>query len=199
MYNFPSRKNFISPNWTNNSTYTLSQSASSYNFPSKFWMNRNEPQWNINRLSSPDNQYTTRSPQQSSPHSQRGLQLSPYDKSNRDLSFYNQQIVNEDRTISDKYCSCIFKVTGRNYRNRYPGSPQAICTSSVINRRGIRGPGKAKCNYTQEYLDRVTESDLYWYAAAKGLIEENRRVSIEELKRRILNFWQEEGNLVNFS
>ena len=101
------------------------------------------------------------------------------------------------RSIYDKYCSCIFKVTASNRARNYSGSPYAICTSSIYNRQGLRGPGSSlRCQYEPEYLDDVTSDQIYWYAVAKNLVPENTDLSDEEIKEIILDFWYDEGKLL---
>lgn len=83
------------------------------------------------------------------------------------------ELASDRRPYSDKYCSCLFKTTGRNYQSGYGGNPYAICSASIFNRRGLRGPGTSlSCRYPREYLDRVSYDELFWYAAAKGLVSD---------------------------
>ena len=80
----------------------------------------------------------------------------------------------DGRPFADKYCSCVFKVTGSNYKKNYPASPYAICSSSIYNRRGLKGPGSSiRCTYPKEYLDRLSYDELFNFAAAKGIVTED--------------------------
>jgi len=97
-------------------------------------------------------------------------------------------------TVEGKYCSCLFKVTASNYRRGYTASPYAICTASVINRRGLRGPGSAgRCKYTSEYLEGLPTSVLYDYAMAKNLVRPRDSVSRDDLLDTIEDFFSSEG------
>jgi hypothetical protein len=89
------------------------------------------------------------------------------------------------RTLNDKYCSCVFKVTSKDEQTGYSGVPQAICSASLYNRRGLRGPGPVRCSYTRSYLESLTTPQLYWYSVAKGLIRRGDKVSRSEILDRL--------------
>lgn len=75
--------------------------------------------------------------------------------------------------LPEKYCSCLFKSTANMYSRNYQGNPYAICSSSVFNRRGIKGPGRVRCEYTEEYLNTLPYNVLYNYGLAKGIIRDD--------------------------
>ena len=85
----------------------------------------------------------------------------------------NLVLASDRRPFGDKYCSCVFKVTGTNYKTNYPAPPQAICSSTIYNRKGMKGPGSSiRCAYPEEYLDRLSYDELFYFAAAKGIISD---------------------------
>ena len=99
-------------------------------------------------------------------------------------------LASDRRPFGDKYCSCVFKVTGSNYRKQYPASPYAICSSSIYNRKGMKGPGSSiRCTYPPEYLDRLSYGELIDFAAAKGILSDDQTMEKEDVKRIILE-WQ---------
>ena len=93
------------------------------------------------------------------------------------------------RSLDEKYCSCVFQVTGR--QRAY--NPYAVCTSSIYNRRGIGGPGSSiSCDYSIEYLQSRPVGQLFNYAVAKGLIDPRDQYSREDLIEIILDFQDRE-------
>ena len=95
----------------------------------------------------------------------------------------------DNRTLDEKYCSCVFQVTGKTQAQGYPGNPYAICTASIYNRRGIRGPGSSiRCDYPDSYLQGRTAQELYNYAVAKDLIVPKAGYRREDLIRVISEY-----------
>lgn len=95
-----------------------------------------------------------------------------------------------DDNVQDKYCSCLFDVMGSSSAR----SPYAICSSSVYNRRGLKGPGSSiSCKYSEDFLRSKSYSKLLAYAQAKGLINEFSNPQIEDLIKMIANFLVSEG------
>lgn len=93
----------------------------------------------------------------------------------------NRRLLYESINLPDKYCSCLFKTTANMYSRNYNANPYAICSSSVFNRRGLKGPGNVRCEYTQEYLSSLPYNVLYNYALAKNIIRYGDIYDYDEL------------------
>lgn len=96
--------------------------------------------------------------------------------------------------LPEKYCSCIFKVIANNYARRQDADPYAICSSSVYNSRGFKGPGRVSCRYSLDYFDSLDTDTLLNYARAKGLISVYSLPDRESLIEIIDNFFTNEEN-----
>ena len=99
-------------------------------------------------------------------------------------------------TPESKYCSCIVKETASWYNRGYQANPYAVCTSSVFNRRGLKGPGMTFCDYTPGYIEDLKMSTLEGFAKAKGLIGRSEKVSRDKLIKVIEDYLTQEGSLV---
>jgi len=75
-----------------------------------------------------------------------------------------------DVSLSKKYCHCIWEVRGR--RQAY--NPYAVCSASIYNHRGLKGPGPEPCVVTERFVRSLPDSAL-------------------------IAFWQEKGRPVHFS
>ena len=99
------------------------------------------------------------------------------------MSIYN------NKTLLDKYKSCIFKITANN-----PSlNPYAICTSSVYHSKGLKGPGRIKLNYSIDYLNSLPTKTLLNYARVKNLVK--YPITRQSLVNSIYNFFQKETSL----
>ena len=100
-------------------------------------------------------------------------------------------------TLPEHYCSCLIKTTANSYRYGRSTIPQAICQSSVFNRRGLKGPGAVSCKYTEEYFENLPYSVLLNYAKAKGLIHDDEEPDQDELIDIIVDFFESEQKIVS--
>jgi len=105
----------------------------------------------------------------------------------------------ERTTLPEHYCSCLFKVIANNYERGYNSDPYAICSATVFNRRGIKGPGPVSCKYTREYLNTLPYRYLINYARAKGLINTNETTDIDYLIDIIYKWLHNENKIINRS
>lgn len=99
-------------------------------------------------------------------------------------------------TQQEHFCSCIFKVTGKNYRTGYVGNPYAMCTASVYGSKGLQGPGPVRCFYTRDYLASLRYHELYDYAQAKQLIPPGSRPRFDQLVELIYDWLHAEQEKV---
>ena len=116
---------------------------------------------------------------------------------------YNPFIATQKRTTPEEhYCSCLVKQVANSYRYNRSTNPYAICSSSVFNRRGLKGPGPVSCSYTYDYLESLPYSVLYNYALAKGQIREGDagpeyNLPRNEIVEILADFFESEGKLVD--
>jgi hypothetical protein len=94
-------------------------------------------------------------------------------------------------SIEQSYCSCLFKNRGR--RNAY--NEYAVCTSSVFNRRGLRGPGSSvSCKYTGNYLNGLSYRELANFALAKEIVFPGQTPpSREDLQAMVVSWMRARG------
>jgi len=79
-----------------------------------------------------------------------------------------------------KYCDCVFEVRGK--RSAY--NPYAVCTKSIYNIHGEKGPGITKCQYTEKFIRSQPDQALIAFLEEKNI--DTSRFTREDLEEQTL-------------
>ena len=89
--------------------------------------------------------------------------------------------------MEDKYCRCVFETRGR------ANNPYAVCTASIFNRRGMKGPGATRCFYTPDFIERQPPQTLQAFLNEKGY--NTSRMTHDQLIDATLDYLEDVGEL----
>jgi hypothetical protein len=94
--------------------------------------------------------------------------------------------------LSERYCHCIWKVRGRGY------NPYAVCSSSIYNARGLKGPGAVRCKVSREFLETLPDSALRAFLREKGTVDRSKlwSASRQQLLQVVLDELMERDELL---
>lgn len=81
--------------------------------------------------------------------------------------------------LFEKYCSCVFKLKAKN--NKY--NPYAVCSHSVYQTKGKKGPGKVRCQFEKKVLTNFRVETLRGWVVFEGLMtfEEAKNMNKKDL------------------
>jgi len=96
--------------------------------------------------------------------------------------------VSPEEPLIERYCHCVWEVRGRGGYNSY-----AVCSASVYNHRGLKGPGPVRCAVSEAFIRSLPSRSL------RAFLEDKYRrpiaMSRDQLVEAVLDELRRRGEL----